>query len=407
MPCRLGCANEDGVARALSNPSAVLALAIELIRRASVTPNDAGCQDVVAERLARHGFQVERWVCAGVDNLWLTYGQGPAHLLLLGHTDVVPPGAEENWTSPPFEPSMRDGLLYGRGAADMKSSVAAFVVALEDWATRGLAGLGRVSLLLTSDEEGPARHGVRSVIPHLQAAGQMPDAVLVGEPSSSRHLGDTIRIGRRGSIQARLKVLGEQSHTAYARGSDNPVHRSAALLKALTDLEFEDGDQVFPPTSLQISNLIASSGADNVTPRALELWFNIRHPPGSPAGVLEARIRRLIEQHHPGPHEFSWTISGAPFGPAAGPLLAAVQDACRRCLDRVPSGDTGGGTSDGRFFGPEGVEVVELGPVNASIHRVDEHIAVADLERLPGLYLEVIRRYLGAAGNGAGATLSG
>ena len=382
-----------------TTPSAILALTKSLIERASVTPDDAGCQPVLADRLAKAGMRVESLRFGEVDNLFATLGEGSPHLLLLGHTDVVPPGPDHEWTSPPFAPEVRDGMLYGRGAADMKSSVAAFVLAAEQFISTARRPKGRLSILLTSDEEGVAADGVRRVVPWLEAKKMLPDHVLVGEPSSTDRLGDVIRIGRRGSIQARLTVVGEQGHTAYARGEDNPVHQVAPLLAALTALEFDDGDEAFPPTRLQVSNLRAGTGADNVTPGRVEIMFNLRHNPNSTAEQLKNRVEVLLADHALPDCRLDWRISGAPFGPADGRLLHAVISAVRDRLNLDTRPDTGGGTSDGRFFGPLGIETVELGPVNRTIHKIDESIAVDDLARLPGLYLDVMERVLGRDGD--------
>jgi succinyl-diaminopimelate desuccinylase len=373
---------------------AVLSLARELISRRSVTPEDAGCQPLIAARLEAAGMTVESIDVGEVRNLFAHHGSGSPHLMLLGHTDVVPPGPEANWTSPPFEPEIRDGVLYGRGAADMKSSVAAFVVALERFLAAHADHPGTVSLLLTSDEEGPARQGVRAVVPELEARGDLPDACLVGEPSSRDGLGDVFRIGRRGSIQARLRVFGKQGHTAYADPRDNPVHRAGPLLAELGRTDFDDGDEFFPPTRLQISNVRAGTGADNVTPGELEILFNLRNNPNSDADALEASLRELIERHDPGCWTLDWRVSGEPFGPASGPLPAVVSEACRKVLDREAQPDTGGGTSDGRFLGPRGIPVVELGPVNATIHQVDECISIEDLALLPAVYGRIIEGML-------------
>ena len=375
--------------------SAVLALAEALIARASITPDDAGCQALVAGRLETAGMRTESFRFGEVDNLFASHGEGAPHLLLLGHTDVVPPGPEDAWASPPFQPELRNGMLYGRGAADMKSSVAAFVIAVERFLQENPDHAGRLSILLTSDEEGIAADGVRRMVPELVSRDLLPDHVLVGEPSSAERLGDVIRIGRRGSIQARLTVCGEQGHTAYARPADNPVHQAAPLLADLAALEFDDGDAAFPPTRLQISNVRAGTGADNVTPGSLEVMFNLRHNPNSTAEVLEQRIRAMVEQHALPDCRLDWRISGAPFGPADGKLRQAVTEAVSERLGQVPHPDTGGGTSDGRFFGPQGIETVELGPINRTIHKIDESIALQDLEQLPDLYLDIVGRVLG------------
>lgn len=385
--------------RSQSRPAdEVEVLAFELIRRESVTPEDAGCQELIGGRLETAGMTVERMDAEDVCNLLAVHGQGAPHLMLLGHTDVVPPGPLELWTSPPFAPEQRDGFVFGRGTSDMKSSVAAFVVALERYLADSPEHPGTVSMLLTSDEEGPAQHGVRAVVPELEKRGLLPDACLVGEPSSRARLGDTIRIGRRGSIQAQLTVYGTQGHTAYADPRDNPAHRAGALIAALGAMTFDDGDAFFPPTRLQISNVRSGTGADNVTPGDLTLWFNLRNNPNSAAQRLESQLRELIESHDPGRWTLEWRVSGEPFGPAGGPLPQVVADACRSLLSTTPVPDTGGGTSDGRFLGPRGIPVVELGPVNRTIHQVDECIALADLHRLPDLYRAIIASMLTGGG---------
>ncbi len=378
----------------MTNPSPVLELTKDLIARASVTPEDAGCQVLIAARLSAVGMQTEQLDAENVLNLFARHGTGAPHLMLLGHTDVVPPGPETRWSSPPFQPTHRDDHLYGRGAADMKSSVAAFVIALERFLTAHPNHLGTISLLLTSDEEGPAQHGVRVVIPALAKRKLLPDACLVGEPSSLEQLGDNLRIGRRGSIQARLVITGRQGHTAYADPADNPVHRAGPLLADLGRMNFDDGDDHFPPTRLQISNIRAGTGADNVTPGELEILFNLRNNPNSRADQLEQQLRELIDRHQPGPWKLHWRVSGEPFGPATGPLPDVVARVCRDQLGIEPRMDTGGGTSDGRFLGPLNIPVVELGPVNRTIHQVDESIRLADLARLPDLYQAIIEGML-------------
>ena len=378
--------------------SAVLALAEDLIARRSVTPQDAGCQAMIASRLELAGMAVESIVVEDVVNLFARHGEGPPHLMLLGHTDVVPSGPEDNWTSPPFEPTHRDGHLFGRGAADMKSSVAAFVVALERFLDQHPKHRGTLSLLLTSDEEGVARHGVRAVVPLLKERDLLPDACLVGEPSSLEKLGDNVRIGRRGSIQARLVIRGRQGHTAYADPADNPVHRAGPLIAALGRLEFDDGDAYFPATRLQISNINAGTGADNVTPGELEILFNLRNNPNSSSESLEQILRVLIAKHDPGPWTLDWRVSGEPFGPATGRLPQVVSAVCQAQLAIQPKLDTGGGTSDGRFLGPLGIPVVELGPVNRTIHQIDECIDLSALEQLPGLYAAIIEQMLSGDG---------
>ena len=375
--------------------SDVLKLACQLLSRPSLTPDDAGCSDLIRERLSRLGMREQDLSEAGVTNWYFSHGQGSPHLMLLGHTDVVPPGPEHQWTSPPFEPTERLGHLHARGAADMKSSVAAFVIALEQFILGCPDHPGTVSLLLTSDEEGPAVHGVRAAVGWLQAHGELPDACLVGEPSSHKRLGDAVRIGRRGSINATLRIMGVQGHTAFVDPADNPVHRAAPLLAALTAMAFDDGDDHFPATRLQVSNLTAGTGAANVTPAEWCIDFNIRNNPNSRSATLKARIEALIGAYLAvDTWRLDWNDSSQPFGPATGPLPDAVERACQKILGVTPERNTGGGTSDGRFLGPLGVSVVELGPVNASIHKIDECIEIAALKQLPSLYQAVIEEML-------------
>ncbi len=376
------------------NQESVLPLAEALMERASVTPDDAGCMDLIESRLRAAGMDVEFLNSADVRNLLASHGTGAPHLMLLGHTDVVPPGPLERWTSPPFSPEVRDGMLYGRGAADMKGAVAASVVAVERFLGAHPDHPGTLSLLLTSDEEGPADHGVRIVADELQARNALPDACLVAEPSSTHRLGDVMRIGRRGSIQAGIKIYGAQGHTAYAQAADNPAHRAGGLISSLGQLAFEDGDEHFPPSVLQISNVSAGTGALNVTPGLLDIRFNIRNNPNSSADELKRQIESLIEANDPGQWELEWRVSGVPFGPASGPFPEAVIDACSEVLGYRPEPDTGGGTSDGRFLGPLGVSVVELGPLNRTIHQIDECVSVSDLENLPKIYQAVMKRML-------------
>lgn len=373
--------------------SAVLELTRDLIRRASVTPDDAGCQDLIAEILARAGFAIERLRRGEVDNLWATHGSGGPVLAFLGHTDVVPSGPADAWSSPPFEPTIRHGRLYGRGAADMKSGVAAMVVALEDFVRAQPDHRGRVALLLTSDEEGVAVDGVRRVAAEFRARGERLDACVVGEPSSKQRLGDLIRVGRRGSLTGRLRVRGVQGHVAYPEKADNPIHRLAPALAELAATRWDEGDDAFPPTSFQLSNLNAGTGADNVIPGELRAVFNFRYGTASAAQGLRERVEAILRRHGV-VFDLDWWLSGEPFLTRAGPLREATVAAIRELCGTEPELSTGGGTSDGRFIAPLGAEVVELGPVNASIHQVDEHVALDELERLPALYREIARRYL-------------
>ncbi len=373
--------------------SDLLELACELIRRPSLTPRDEGCQALLSARLARHGFQCTQLPFGAVENLFATHGEGGPLLLFLGHTDVVPPGPESAWRSPPFTPQLRDGRLYGRGAADMKGSVAAMCLALEHFVGQHPQHPGRIALLLTSDEEGVAEHGVRRVAQHFRETAQRVDWCVVGEPSSRERLGDLIRIGRRGSLSGRLLAHGVQGHVAYPELARNPIHQAAAALAELAAMRWDAGNAAFPPTSFQISNLHAGTGADNVIPGTLEALFNFRYGTASTPGELQARLESVLRRHGLD-YTLSWRISGEPFLTADGPLRRAVCAELAAQLQLKPELSTGGGTSDGRFIAPLGAEVIELGPVNASIHKVDEHVAVADLERLPALYAGIARRLL-------------
>ncbi|GMV28751.1 MAG: acetylornithine deacetylase [Rhodanobacteraceae bacterium] len=373
--------------------SAILDLTCELIRRASVTPDDAGCQALIAERLRRAGFALEHLRFGAVDNLWATHGGDGPVLAFLGHTDVVPSGPAEQWRSPPFEPVVRDGALYGRGAADMKGSVAAFVLALERFVARHPAHPGRIALLLTSDEEGAARDGVRRVADTFRTRGERLDWCVVGEPSSSTQLGDVIRVGRRGSLSGHLTVRGVQGHVAYPEKALNPIHAFAPALAELAATRWDDGNADFPPTSFQVSNVASGMGANNVIPGTLEAVFNFRFCTESSAASLRERTEALLRRHGLDV-ELRWELSGDPFLTRGGPLREHTLAAVAETLGVAALASTGGGTSDGRFIAPLGADVVEVGPVNETIHKLDEHIAVADLERLPALYLAIAERML-------------
>ena len=373
--------------------SEVFDLACALIARRSVTPDDAGCQALVAERLARAGFAIECLRFGAVDNLWATHGSGGPVLVLLGHTDVVPPGPREAWTSDPFLPTLRDGVLYGRGAADMKGSVAAFVVALERFVAAHPQHPGTVALLLTSDEEGDAIDGVRRVAELFRARGTRIDWCITGEPSSTHVLGDLLRVGRRGSLSGTLTVRGVQGHVAYPHKARNPIHLAAPALAELAARTWDTGYDSFPPTSLQISNLQAGTGANNVIPGELQVQFNLRYNPHWDAPRLEAEVAALLDRHGLD-HRLAWHRSGEPFHTPEGPLRATARDVLAAFTGAMPEESTGGGTSDARFIAPLGAQCIEVGPVNASIHQVDEHVRVADLEALPGLYLELVERLL-------------
>ena len=376
--------------------SDILHLTSELIRRASVTPEDAGCQALLGERLGRAGFSVERLRYGEVDNLWATHGSAAPVLVFLGHTDVVPSGPVEQWSSPPFEPTLRNGHLHGRGAADMKSGVAAMTLALEEFVRRHPDHHGTLALLLTSDEEGPSIDGVARVAEEFRRRGQRIDWCLVGEPSSQDRLGDLIRVGRRGSLHGQLTVRGVQGHVAYAEMALNPIHAAAPALAELAATRWDEGNADFPPTSLQISNIHAGTGASNIIPGSLDVTFNFRFGTASTAAGLRQRLEACLTRHA---LDFSvdWNLSGEAFLTREGPLRDAVTATVESICAVTPTASTGGGTSDGRFIAPLGAEVVELGPRNASIHKIDECVSLQDLERLPGLYLGVAERLLGAA----------
>ncbi|WP_369916289.1 succinyl-diaminopimelate desuccinylase [Xanthomonas sp. NCPPB 3005] len=371
----------------------VVDLTCDLIARPSVTPDDAGCQDLIAQRLARAGFAIERLRFGQVDNLWATHGSGAPVLALLGHTDVVPPGPREAWASDPFVPQIRDGVLYGRGAADMKSGVAAFVVAAERFVAAHPQHPGTLALLLTSDEEGDALDGVRKVAETFRARGERIDWCITGEPSSTERLGDLLRVGRRGSLSATLAVQGVQGHVAYPHKARNPIHLAAPALAELVARHWDDGYESFPPTSLQISNVHAGTGANNVIPGELQVAFNLRYNPHWDAPRLEAEIAALLDRHGLD-YTLRWHRSGEPFYTPEGRLRSVAREVLGDFAGAAPEESTGGGTSDARFIAPLGAQCIEVGPVNASIHQVDEHVRVADLEALPALYLRLIERLL-------------
>ncbi len=373
--------------------SDVLDLARDLMARASVTPEDAGCQALVSARLARAGFTCRQIDFGEVKNLWATHGEGGDVLCFLGHTDVVPPGPREDWLSDPFEPTIRDGFLYGRGAADMKGSVAAFVLALEQFVASHPNHPGTVALLLTSDEEGDAIDGVRRVAEHFRSSGQRIDFCVTGEPSSRQALGDLLRVGRRGTLSGNLTVRGIQGHVAYPEKARNPIHQALPALAELTARQWDQGYPEFPASSLQISNLHAGTGANNVIPGHCEVVFNFRYNPGWSAEDLEREVHSVLDRHGL-EYDLRWHRGGEPFLTGEGRLRAAVRAVLLDQCGLAPEENTGGGTSDARFIAPLGAEVVELGPVNASIHKVNERIALDELERLPALYRAIAERLL-------------
>lgn len=371
----------------------VRALCQELIARPSVTPDDAGCQALLTQRLQALGFTCEAMDSGLVSNLWARRGaQGPV-LVFAGHTDVVPTGPLADWPSPPFEPTERDGLLVGRGAADMKSSIAAFIVALEEFIAAHPRHSGSIALLITSDEEGPAVDGTVQVCERLRARGETVDYCIVGEPTSTHHLGDTIKNGRRGSMSGRLVVQGIQGHVAYPQLARNPIHQLAPALAELTDTRWDEGTEHFPPSSLQVSNLHAGTGAGNVIPAQAIVDFNIRFSTASTPEGLQARIAAILDRHGLDYH-LGWTISGLPFLTPRAELCEALQAAILAETGVQAQLSTTGGTSDGRFIASICRQVVEFGPINATIHQIGEHIRLDTLDPLKNIYLRTLERLL-------------
>jgi succinyl-diaminopimelate desuccinylase len=373
--------------------SATLELTQDLLRRASVTPADEGCQAVLAARLAAAGFATESLRFGVVDNLWARRGTGGPVLCFAGHTDVVPAGPAEEWATDPFVPALRDGLLYGRGAADMKSGLAAMVTAVEEFTRTHPQHRGSIAFLITSDEEGPSVDGTKRVVQLLGERGERIDWCVVGEPSSESVLGDTVKIGRRGSLSGRLTVHGVQGHIAYPQLAENPVHSLAPALAELTARVWDQGTENFPPTSFQVSNLNAGTGAPNVIPGELKARFNLRYCPVQTLAGLKATVEEILTRHHVR-YTLEWYVSGEPFYTAPGRLSQAVGDAVQAVAGLRPKLTTGGGTSDGRFIAALGAQVVELGVIGASIHKVNECVRVADIDALHRMYVNVLRNLL-------------
>ena len=373
------------------NPA--LQLCCDLIECQSVTPDDAGCQRIIADRLAAIGFKIVPMSFGNVQNLWAVRdGQGPT-LVFAGHTDVVPPGPTERWSSPPFTPTLRDGYLFGRGAADMKASLAAMVVACERFTTQYPDHAGRIGFLITSDEEGPAHDGTVKVIEQLATEGEPIDWCVIGEPSSSRQVGDTIKNGRRGSQGARLTIFGKQGHIAYPHLADNPIHKALAALTALVEQSWDEGNESFPPTRLQISNIHGGTGATNVIPGELQVDFNLRYSSEITAQDIEERVEALLREHNI-QYAIEWHRSGRPFITEPGFLTEATSNAIFDICQIRPELSTSGGTSDGRFIAPYGIDVVEIGPVNATIHQINECVAEDAPETLAQIYERIMIRLL-------------
>ena len=360
----------------------------ELIRRPSITPDDAGCQEILAERLTDLGFECEAMPFGDVKNLWARRGSSGPVLCFAGHTDVVPPGSEDEWQSDPFEPVVRDGNIFGRGSADMKSGLAAMIVALERFVDAHADYSGSLAMLITSDEEGRARDGTLKVIETLQARGDHIDWCVLGEPSSQNTLGDIVRVGRRGSLSGMLTVRGIQGHVAYPHLADNPIGRFAPVLSELNTIEWDQGNEYFPPTSFQVVDIRAGVGAPNVTPAELSARFNFRYSTVWDHERLKDKVHSIFDAHDID-YELNWHLSGEPFLTAAGKLTEAVTQAVSEQTGDTPELSTGGGTSDGRFISPAGTDVVELGPVNASIHKVNEHVRIDDVVKLTTMYQRI------------------
>ncbi len=371
----------------------VLELAKELISRASVTPLDEGCQALMAERLAKLGFANESMVFEDTTNLWSRLGtEGPV-FCFAGHTDVVPPGDLANWHTPPFEPVVIDDYLHGRGAADMKGSLAAMVVATERFVTAHPNHQGSIAFLITSDEEGPFINGTTRVIDTLEARNEKITWALVGEPSSTLKLGDVVKNGRRGSLTGNLVVKGIQGHVAYPHLADNPVHKAAPALAELAAMQWDKGNEFFPPTSFQIANINGGTGASNVIPGELKVMFNFRYSTEVTAEELIKRVENILDAHGLN-YELGWIFNGLPFLTGDGPLLEATRQAIKEVTGSDTDPQTSGGTSDGRFIAPTGAQVIELGPVNATIHKVNECVKVADLELLAQCYQRILEKLL-------------
>jgi len=369
--------------------SMTLDLAKSLIACASVTPNDAGCQRILAQRLTAIGFQAEYMRFGEVDNIWLRRGQEPPLFAFAGHTDVVPPGPQDQWLTDPFTPEIRDGMLYGRGAADMKGGLAAMVTASEQFIAAHPDHKGSIAFLITSDEEGPAVNGTAKVVETLEARGEKIDYCLIGEPTSYRQIGDRVKNGRRGSLNGRLLLRGTQGHIAYPHLADNPIHRFAPALVELCITQWDQGNKDFPPTTFQISNIHSGTGAANVIPGEMEVLFNFRYSTEVTHQQLQQRVAKILSSYDLN-YKLDWALSGKPFRTKQGELITAVSKAIKEITHLETELSTTGGTSDGRFIAPTGAQLIELGPINATIHKINECVSVAELEQLSQIYNRVL-----------------
>lgn len=374
----------------MTTDSPVLTLAIDLMSRQSVTPEDAGCQHVMIERLKALGFEIETLVFEDTTNLWARRGTDEPLFVFAGHTDVVPAGNLDHWHTPPFQPTIKDGMLYGRGAADMKGSLACMVVAVERFIAQNPNHSGSIAFLITSDEEGPFINGTTRVVDTLKARGENIDLCIVGEPSSTEYVGDVVKNGRRGSITGDLIIKGIQGHVAYPHIARNPVHQALPALTELATTQWDEGNDYFPPTSFQIPNLHAGTGASNVIPGQFNVQFNFRFSTESTDVSLKQRVTDILDKHELD-YELTWTLSGHPFLTDAGDLLEAVVKGVQEVNKDAPQLLTTGGTSDGRFIAAMGAQVVELGPVNATIHKVNECVRIDDLEKLTDMYQHTLK----------------
>ena len=374
--------------------SDTLNLAKALLQRRSITPDDAGCQDLISQTLSGYGFHAEPMPFGEVNNLWLRRGSDGPLFCFAGHTDVVPTGPEQKWQYPPFSATEADGMLHARGAADMKGSIAAFITACERFVAEHPQHQGSIALLITSDEEGPAVDGTVKVIETLESRNEKIDWCLVGEPTSTHRVGDVVKNGRRGSLNGQLTVRGIQGHVAYPHLARNPVHQAAAALAELAAIEWDQGNAHFPPTSFQIANIHAGTGATNVIPGELEVGFNFRFSTEQTADGLQQQVEALLSRHRLDYH-IEWNLSGNPFLTEGGALLAATQSAIEEIAGYPPEVNTAGGTSDGRFIAPSGAQVLELGPLNATIHKLNECVSIDDLETLSRIYQRILEKLLG------------